>query len=364
MQALVLVGGEGTRLRPLTLTRPKPALRLVDRPFIRFMLEWLARHGVSEVLIACGFRADDLRSALDDGGRGGPRIRYLQESEPLGTAGPIRLAADEGLLDERFLALNGDLLTDLDLSAMIELHSERRAVATLGLHPVDDPSHYGLVRRADDGEVRGFLEKPDPSEIDTDEVNAGTYVLERSVAGLIPPGRAVSIEREVFPRLVGQGLFGLRLDGYWMDIGTPDRYLRATWDILERRVETAAGERLDGAGMLVEEGVEADEEAAISAPALVEADCSIAAASVGPRAVLGRGTVIGPGADVRGSVLDDGCAVADRAVIEGSILARRVEVGEGARIGSGAVIGEGARIEAGVELEPGARVAPGDGVSG
>src|SRR5204863_9622659 len=154
MQAFALVGGEGTRLRPLTLTQPKPAVPLVDRPFIRYMVDWLARHGVDDVIMACGFRADLLRERVGEGGGAGPRIRYLEEPEPLGTAGPIRFAAE--MLDERFLALNGDVLTDLDLTALIDQHAERGAVGTLALYPVDDVTGYGLVRRRDAGEIVAF----------------------------------------------------------------------------------------------------------------------------------------------------------------------------------------------------------------
>jgi mannose-1-phosphate guanylyltransferase len=339
MLALVLVGGEGTRLRPLTLTRPKPALTLVDRPFIRFMVDWLARHGVDEVVMACGFRAEDLRSALGDEVPGEARIQYIEEPEPLGTAGPVRLAADRGLLGERFMVLNGDLLTDLDLTALQATHSERDAVATLALYPVDDPSAYGLVRRGADDAVLDFIEKPDPDQIDTDEVNAGAYVLEHQVCDLIPPGRAVSIEREVFPQLVGQGLYGRRLDGYWMDIGTPERYLQASWDILEGRVQSDVSRREDGV--------------------LVEPDASVAGtAAVGPRAVVGSGCEIGEGALVNESVLLEGCRVEPRAEVRGAILAPAVQVGEGARVGRGSVVGEGARIAPGAELGDDARVAP------
>ena len=188
MQAVVLVGGEGTRLRPLTLTQPKPAVPLVDRPFIRYLVDWLGRHGIDEVIMACGFKAETLREALGDDVPGGPSIRYLQEDEPLGTAGPVRLAADQGLLGDRFMVLNGDSLTDLDLTALERQHEETGAVLTLGLYPVEDVSSFGLVRRDDDGVVLGFLEKPDPAEVDTDEVSAGCYVIERQVLDLIPPG--------------------------------------------------------------------------------------------------------------------------------------------------------------------------------
>jgi mannose-1-phosphate guanylyltransferase len=342
MQAVVLVGGEGTRLRPLTLTQPKPALQLVDRPFIRYMVDWLGHHGIDEVVMACGFRAEDLRSALGDSVPGGPDIRYIQEDEPLGTAGPVRLAADMGLLGERFMVLNGDVLTDLDLTALQRQHSETGAVITLGLYPVDDPTSYGLVRRGEDGTVLGFLEKPDPAEIDTDEISAGAYVIERSVLDLIPAGRAVSIEREVFPRLVGQGLYGRRLEGYWMDIGTPERYLQASWDILDGTVET---ELPGDGGPFVGAGAEV-----------------AAGASVTPRAVIGDGCDVGEDAAISDSVLLDGCTVGAGAEISGSILGMGVVVGDSARVGPGTVIGAEARIASGAAVGEGARVGPGESI--
>jgi mannose-1-phosphate guanylyltransferase len=372
MQALILAGGEGTRLRPLTLTMPKPAIQLVDRPFLRFMIDWLATHGVDEVIVASGFGAEELRAALGDGGEGGPSIAYIAEEEPLGTGGPLRLAADEGALEERFLVLNGDVLTDLDLGDLMRAHESSGAVATLALYPVDDPTAYGLVRRAGGperpgaapeaptGEVQEFLEKPDPDAIDTDEISAGAYVLERQVIDLIPPGRDVSIEREVFPRLVGRGLYGHGLSGYWMDIGTPERYLQASWDILEGRVKTEAGARLDGTGLLVEaDGV--DPGATIEAPALVETDVAAAAeASIGPRAVIARGSQLGEGAAVASSVLLPHAHIGAGATITQSILGPGVRVGEGARVGPGAVLGEDSEVGAGTELDAAARIPPGE----
>ncbi len=360
MQALVLVGGQGTRLQPLTLTQPKPAIPLVDRPFIRFMADWLGRHGVTDVVMACGFRPEDLRSALGDQIPGGPRVRYVEESEPLGTAGPIRLAADQGLLSDRFLVLNGDVLTDLDLTEHMRVHSERDAVASLALYPVDDPTSYGLVRKdPETGAVTEFLEKPEPAEIDTDEVNAGAYVLERSVADLIPPGRSVSIEREIFPRLVGQGLFGLRLDGYWMDIGTPERYLQASWDILTGRVETEVESRVSG-GVGIDEHAEVDGSAHLEGPVLVDSGAVVGpGAQIGPHAVIGRDSIVGEGSVVVGSVLHTDCLIGDGARIEGAIIAAGVKVGQNAVVEDGAIVGEGARIEPGVRLEHDARVEPG-----
>jgi len=361
MQALVLVGGQGTRLHPLTLTQPKPAVPLVDRPFIRFMADWLGRHGVTDVVMACGFRPEGLRSALGDEIPGGPRVRYVEESQPLGTAGPIRLAADQGLLSDRFLVLNGDVLADLDLTEHMRVHSERGAVASLALYPVDDPTSYGLVRKdPETGAVTEFLEKPDPAEIDTDEVNAGAYVLERSVANLIPAGRSVSIEREIFPRLVGQGLFGLRLEGYWMDIGTPERYLQASWDILSGRVETEVAGLMDAHDIAIDEHAEVDGSAHVEGPVLVASGANVGgSAHVGPRAVIGPDAQVGEGAVVVGSILHHDCEVAAGARVEGAILAAGVKVGAGAVIEDGVIAGEGARIEPGVRLEHDSRVEPG-----
>src|SRR5215207_693777 len=242
MQAVILVGGEGTRLRPLTSTVPKPVVPLVDRPFIAYMLEWLARHGVDDVVMACGFLATSVRNVLGDGSAYGIRLRFVEEPEPRGTGGALKYA--EELLDERFLMLNGDVLTDLDLTAQLAQHEATGARATLALTPVEDPSAYGLVRLDSDNQVTEFVEKPSADQIDTNNITAGAYVLERSVLELLEPGRPASIERDVFPRLVGDGLYGYVGEGYWMDIGTPERYLQGTFDILEGTVETEVAARM------------------------------------------------------------------------------------------------------------------------
>lgn len=327
MQAIVLVGGEGTRLRPLTNSVPKPALTLVDRPFLAYMIEWLASHGVSEVVLACGFLPDVLREALaGEEERAGVAIRYAVEPEPLGTAGAIRFAADSlgDDLGERFLALNGDVLTDLDLSALLRAHERWGAAATIGLHPVEDSSAFGLVDSGEEGEVFEFLEKTGDRK--PGEINAGMYVLQRSVLDLIPSGENVSIERDVFPRLVGNRLHGLLLEGYWMDIGTPERYLQASWDILEGRVETQVVP--SGPDLLVDSGAQVD-----------------SSATLGPRAVVGAGCRIGPGAVVTGSVLLEGASVGENARLVDSILSPGAEVPAGAEI-AGAVAGEGERLPA------------------
>jgi mannose-1-phosphate guanylyltransferase len=326
VQAIVLVGGEGTRLRPLTSDVPKPALPLVDRPFFAYMIEWLGGHGVDEVVLACGFRPDVLRERLGEGERDGVRLTYVVEPEKRGTGGAIRFAADAlgDRLGERFLALNGDVLTDLDLTALQRFHEERGARATLALYPVEDSSAYGLVSTGGDGAVVEFREKT--GEAAPGEINAGAYVFERSVLDLIPPDRNVSVEREVFPRLVGDGLCALPLRGYWMDFGTPERYLAATWDILEGRVETQV--RPTAPGLFVAAGAEVDP-----------------AATVGPRAVVSAGSRVEAGATVTGSVLMAGSTVAAGARVEGSILGPGA-VAESGAVLEGTVAGTGEKVAA------------------
>jgi mannose-1-phosphate guanylyltransferase len=300
---------------------------LVDRPFLAYAIEWLAGYGVTEVVLACGFLPDVLREALaGEEERAGVEITYVAEPEPLGTAGAIRFAAEAlgDRLEDRFLALNGDVLADLDLSALLRAHEERGARASIGLHPAEDSSAYGLVSCDEEGWVLEFLEKT--GETVPGEINAGAYVLERSVLDLVPAGRAVSIEREVFPRLVGDGLCGLLLEGYWMDIGTPERYLQASWDILEQRVETQV--RPTAPGLLVGAGATIDEEA-----------------SVGPRAVVAGGCRVSRGAEIEDSVLLDGCTVGRDALVRGSILAPGAEVEPGAQLVN-AVIGRDERVPA------------------
>jgi len=348
MQAVVLAGGEGTRLRPLTLTTPKPVMPLAGRPFLSFMLDWAHGHGVDEVILSCGFMSDAVKSVLGDI-YDGMRLRHVIEEEPLGTAGPVRLAYDEGLLEERLLVLNGDVLTDIDLTGELEQHERTGARATLALYPVDDTSSYGVVPTDDEGRVEAFIEKGS-GDAPTNRINAGAYVLDRDVVESIPAGRAVSFEREIFPSLVGNGLYGYDAAGYWIDIGTPERYLEATWDLLAGRVHSTLPPR-DETGSLIYE------------------NCLLSGAHVGPQSVLGRHCSVSTDARVERSVLLDRVHVgADAAVVE-SVLAEGVRVGERARVGPGAMVGANAIIQAdaivaaGARIEPSAIVAAGERIS-
>jgi mannose-1-phosphate guanylyltransferase len=355
VQAVILVGGEGTRLRPLTVTVPKPVVPLVDRPFIVYMLEWLRRHGVDDVIMSCGFLATSVRNVLGDGSHLGLRLRFVEEPEPRGTAGALKYAAD--LLDERFLMLNGDVLTDIDLTAQIAQHERTGAQGTLALVGVEDPTAYGLVRLDEGGAVREFVEKPTADEIDTNLISAGAYVLERSVLDLIPADRNVSIEREVWPRLVGDGLFGFPAQAYWLDIGTPERYLQGTFDILEGNVETAVRDRLGGRFMDVVEGVEVD--GRVIPPAIVERGCRIApGAHVGSLVVLGEGVQVGEGSTIERAVVLNGTEIGPNCVLRDCIVAAGVRVGRGSVVSGGAVLGEGVTVGERNVLSRGVRVFP------
>jgi mannose-1-phosphate guanylyltransferase len=356
MQALILAGGEGTRLRPLTSTVPKPVVPLVDRPFIAFMLDWLRGHGVDDVVMSCGHLADGVRSVLGDGESVGVRLRYLEEPRPLGTGGALKFAED--LLDDRFLMLNGDVLTDIDVSAQLAAHEASGARATLALYPVEDPSAYGLVRLAADGSVTEFVEKPAPDQIDTNNISAGVYVLEKSVLSLLAAGEPASIERDVFPALVGDGLFGHVSPGYWKDIGTPERYLEATFDILEGSVSTSLAARMGAGYVCVEDGVSS--EGRIVPSALVESDCRIGAgARIGGRAVLERGVVVGQETTIESAVVMAGASIGAHCTLRGCIVAAGARIGDHCVIDGMSVIGEGVVLGADNVVSNGARIFPG-----
>ncbi|HEX6208200.1 MAG TPA: NDP-sugar synthase [Actinomycetota bacterium] len=336
MKAVVLVGGEGTRLRPLTETRPKPLIPFMTRPFLHHLLDLLARHGVEEVVLSSPYLEEEFRAFLKERG-GAPRITWITEETPLGTCGAIASAREH--LQETFLVCNGDILTDLDLSELVAFHRLRRATGTIALTPVEDARPYGLVETDDEGRILAFREKP--SEPIAAHVNAGTYVLEPRALDGVPQGVPVSIERETFPDLIARGepLYAFPSDAYWRDLGTPESYLAAHLDALEGRVRDVVAERPHlGPGVVVEPG-----------------------ATVEGTVVLGRGARVARGARVSRSVLHEEALVDQRAEVSGSILGQGSEVGAGAVV-EDAVLGDGARVAAGAAVR-GERVGPDRSVS-
>lgn len=336
-------------MRPLTLARPKPIVPLQNVPFLAYQLAMLRRHGIRDVVLSCSYMVDEVERAMGDGRRWDVSLRYAVERVPLGTAGGVRNAAH--LAGELVVVLNGDVLTDLDLTAMLDFHRARRSVATIYLTRVPDPTAYGLVELEPDARIRRFLEKPAPDEVTTDTINAGAYALDRSLLERIPADRMVSIEREFFPALLADRLpfHGWVADHYWLDIGSPEKYRQGQLDLLAGRVATDVrppGARVDGGWQ--DEDVEVDPRAVVVPPV-----------------VIGAGSRLGPGCRVGpASVLGPRCAVAADAAVEGAVLWEDVSVGAGARlvdciVGAGARIGAGARVGAGVVLESGAVVAAG-----
>jgi NDP-sugar pyrophosphorylase family protein len=356
VKAVVLVGGEGTRLRPLTLTTPKQMLPIVGVPMIERVLAPLAAHGVDEAVLSLGYLPDAFMSAYPDAVAAGVRLTYAVEPEPLDTAGAIRFAAEKAGVDATFLVLNGDVLTDLDVSALVAFHRERGAEGTIHLHPVPDPSAFGVVPTDESGRVLSFIEKPRRADAPTNLINAGTYVLEPSVLDRIAPDRRVSIEREVFPAMVPDGRLFAMADGtYWLDTGTPASFVQAQHDLLEGRRgdPPSPGARRIGPGLWVTGSPVVAGEVGptcwVGEAALVEAGSRIEGSAIGP------GCVVEPGARVIGSVLLDGARVAAGARVEGSVMGPGSIVGERCAVRPVSVLGAGVVVPSGTEVD-GARV--------
>jgi NDP-sugar pyrophosphorylase family protein len=346
MQAVILAGGEGTRLRPLTLDRPKPTVPLLNVPFLYYQLALLARHEIRDVILSISHRPDAIRAVMGDGKAAGVTLRYRLEEAPLGTAGGVKNSAD--LVSGRLAVLNGDVLSDLDLSQVLRFHEAKGAKATIVLTRVPDPTPYGLIELSDSGQVRRFREKPSAEEVTTDTINAGTYVLERELLDEIPPGVVYSIERQFFPKLLERGvsIFGYVSPGYWLDIGTPEKYLQAHRDLLSGSVDMPLpipGSKLAD-GIFRGEGVTISAESHCRPPLLIGDRVTIEPGAIlGPHTVIGPGTRIGKGASVVSSVLWEEVVVGERASVTNSVLGRSVRIG-GHVTAQEAVLGQGAIV--------------------
>jgi mannose-1-phosphate guanylyltransferase len=346
VQAVILAGGLGTRLRPLTLERPKPIVPLLNVPFLCYQLGLLGAHGVHDVILSVSHRPEAIRTIMARERLGEVRLRDVVEPDPLGTAGGVRNAAD--LVEGRVVVLNGDVLTDLDLTAMLRAHEANGAAATIYLTPVENPTAYGLVELEPDGRVHRFLEKPGWEEVTTNTINAGVYVLERELLEWIPKGEPYSMEREFFPLLLERCVpfYGFISPGYWLDIGTPTKYLQAQQDLLTRRfeahVEPPGRQGLSG---WLHPTVAIATSARVHGPVAVGPDCQIeAGATVGPGVVLGAGCRIGAGAQIDTAVLWEEVKVGAAAHLSGCLIGRGVSIGAHARVSPGAILGDGTRL--------------------
>jgi NDP-sugar pyrophosphorylase family protein len=330
MQALILAGGKGTRLRPLTVYTPKPVVPICNRSFLLYQIDTLRRAGITNITLSLSYQPFKIEQLLGDGSEYGVKIKYTTEPQPMGTAGAYKFA--EELIRERTVVFNGDILTDLELEAVLRQHEERQAAATIVLAPVENPSAYGLVETEDDGRVRRFLEKPKADEISVNTINAGTYILEPRLLDLIPANEDYSFEYNLFPDLLkrGEPFYAHVPDKtYWIDIGTPARYLQVHHDLLADRV---------GHVRLLER----------------RGDFDLAtSAEVDDRSMIADGCIIKPGAQIVNSVLGQGCYVDERARIENTVVWAHTRIYADAHL-DGAIIGRGCHIGRAVQVGPGA----------
>lgn len=333
MQALILAGGKGTRLRPLTTHTPKPIVSIVNRPFLLYQLELLKRADVRDVILSLSYQPHKIEDKLGDGTDHNVRLSYTVEASPLGTAGAYRNA--ESLIRETTVVFNGDVLTDIDLNEVINYHREREAAATIVLTPVPNPTAYGVVQTSEDGRVERFLEKPQPEEVTSDTINAGIYILEPRVLDYIPEGEPFMFEYGVFPQLLerGEPFYGYVWRGYWRDIGTPASYLQANMDVLAGRVKLL--DRLpDGRGDKFDETTEID------SLSCVDPSCTVKAGAQIINSVVSRNCYIEERARIENSVVRGNSRIGTGAVVSNAIIGKGCHIGRAVTVGSGTVLGD------------------------
>jgi mannose-1-phosphate guanylyltransferase/phosphomannomutase len=359
MKAVIMAGGEGTRLRPLTSNQPKPMMPLANRPMMEHIVRLLKEHGFDEIVVTLAFLPQAIRTYFGDGSEFGVRMVYATEESPLGTAGSVRNAMQE--LTERFLVISGDVLTDIDLSEIVRFHDERKALATIGLKAMENPLEFGIVITRDDGSVDRFLEKPTWGEVFSDTINTGIYVLEPEIFEAIPDGVSVDFAAEVFPALLAEGkpLYGYVAEGYWEDVGNLDAYLRAHQDVLDGKVEIAIpGFRL-GEGVWLGEGSEVDPDASIDGPVAIGDYCHVeAGARLGEYTVLGSNVMVGADAFLERSVVHDNAYLSQGVRLRGCVIGRSCDLRRGARCEEGVVLGDDCFVGEHAVINPGVKVYP------
>ncbi len=355
-----MAGGEGTRLRPLTSNQPKPMMPLGNRPMMEHIVRLLKDHGFDDIVVTVAFLANAIRNYFGDGSEFGVRMVYATEERPLGTAGSVRNAMEE-LRHERFLVISGDVLTDIDLSAVVAFHEEKGALATLALKSMEDPLEFGIVITRPDGAIERFLEKPTWGQVFSDTINTGIYVLEPGIFDYIDAGQPVDFSGEVFPRLLGDGkpVFGYVAEGYWEDVGNLDAYVRAHQDVLSRKVEVEVPGFEMGRGIWLGEGTEIDPTARIDGPAVIGDYCRISAgAHIREYTVLGSNVMVGHNAYLERSIVHDNAYLGSLAALRGCVVGRSSDLREGARCEEGVVLGDECFVGAHAIINPGVKVYP------
>jgi mannose-1-phosphate guanylyltransferase/phosphomannomutase len=359
MKAVIMAGGEGTRLRPLTSNCPKPMLPLANRPMMEHIIGLLKQHGIDEIVVTVAFLANQIRTYFGDGSEFGVKMVYATEDQPLGTAGSVRNAMD--VLDERFLVISGDVLTDIDLSKIIAFHDEHQAMATIGLVHVDNPLEFGIVITQEDGTIERFLEKPTWGQVFSDTINTGIFVLEPSIFDYIAADRPVDFSGEVFPALLADGkpLYGAIAEGYWEDVGTLESYVSAHKDVMDAKVAVDVPGFEFGQGIWIGEGAEVHPDARIEGFAIIGENSRVeAGARLGDYTVLGSNVRVRGDADLERSVVHDNVYLAETVRLRGAVIGRSCDLRRGARCDDGAVvgdecfIGDDAHVAAGVKIYP------------
>jgi mannose-1-phosphate guanylyltransferase/phosphomannomutase len=359
MKAVIMAGGEGTRLRPLTSNAPKPMMPLVNEPMMEHIVRLLKRHGFDEIVVTVAFMPNSIRSYFGDGSDFGVRIVYATEETPLGTAGSVRNAMEH--LDERFLVISGDVLTDLDLTGIVKAHDEKQALATIALARVENPLEFGIVITRDDGSIERFLEKPSWGQVFSDTINTGIFVLEPEIFDYIEPDRSVDFSSEVFPAILtdGKPLFGAIAEGYWEDVGTLESYLSAHKDILDGRVAVEVPGFEMGDGVRLGEGAEIHPEATLVGPAVIGENCRIeAGVRLGPYTVLGTNVRVRANADLERVVVHDNSYLGESVRLRGATIGRSCDLRRGVRGDEGVVLGDECFVGEHAVLASGVKVYP------
>ncbi|MFZ4516183.1 MAG: sugar phosphate nucleotidyltransferase, partial [Acidimicrobiia bacterium] len=359
MKAVIMAGGEGTRLRPLTSNQPKPMLPMVNRPMMEHIVALLAKHGFDDIVVTVAFLPNQIRNYFGDGSDFGVRIRYASEDMPLGTAGSVRNAADE--LDEPFLVISGDVLTDVDLSALVAEHEATNAFATIGLVRAENPLEFGIVITRDDGSIERFLEKPTWGQVFSDTINTGIYVLSPGIFEFIPEGKSVDFSGDVFPKILERGLRmqGAVLEGYWEDVGTLDAYLRAHQDILDRRVAVDIEGFEVRPGVWLGEGAELAPEATVRGPVVLGNNARVEAnVTLEPYTVLGTDVVVKADTTLERTVCHDHAYIGSGSHARASVVGRNTDLRSHVRLNEGVVIGDECFIGAGAVVNPGVKIYP------
>jgi len=359
VKAVIMAGGEGTRLRPLTSNVPKPMMPIANKPMMEHIVGLLREHGFEDIVVTLAFLPQAIRTYFGDGSEFGVRMRYATEETPLGTAGSVGNAMEE--LDERFLVISGDVLTDIDLSALVAFHDERKAAATIALRRVSDPLEFGIVITREDGSVERFLEKPTWGQVFSDTINTGIYVLQPEIFEFIPPAKPVDFASDVFPALLdaGRPVYGHVGDGYWEDVGTLEAYVKAHQDVLDGKVEVAIdGFRL-GEGVWLGEGAEVDPAARIEGPAIIGDNCRVeAGAHLREYTVLGANVLVGADAFLERTVVHDNAYLGPSVRLRGTVVGKSCDLRRGARCEEGVVLGDECFVGEHAVLNPGVKVYP------